>query len=39
MAPEVRVIGPDGEQMGVMSMQDAMRRAADFDVDVVETVA
>jgi translation initiation factor IF-3 len=39
MAPEVRVIGPDGEQMGVMSMQDALRRAADFDVDVVETVA
>jgi translation initiation factor IF-3 len=39
MAPEVRVIGPDGEQLGVMSMQDAMRRAADFDVDVVETVA
>jgi translation initiation factor IF-3 len=39
MAPEVRVIGPEGEQMGVMSMQDALRRAADFDVDVVETVA
>jgi translation initiation factor IF-3 len=39
MAPEVRVIGPEGEQLGVMSMQDAMRRAADFDVDVVETVA
>jgi translation initiation factor IF-3 len=39
MAPEVRVIGPDGEQMGVMSMQEAMRAAADFDVDVVETVA
>jgi translation initiation factor IF-3 len=39
MAPEVRVIGPDGEQLGVMSMPDALRRAADFDVDVVETVA
>ncbi len=39
MAPEVRVIGPEGEQLGVMSMPDAMRRAADFDVDVVETVA
>ena len=39
MAPEVRVIGPEGEQMGVMSMMEAMRAAADFDVDVVETVA
>ncbi len=39
MAPEVRVIGPEGEQMGVMSMQEALRAANDFDVDVVETVA
>ncbi|NJM43022.1 MAG: translation initiation factor IF-3 [Brachymonas sp.] len=39
MAPEVRVIGPDGEQMGVMSTQDALRRALDLDVDMVETVA
>jgi translation initiation factor IF-3 len=39
MAPEVRVIGPEGEQLGVMSMQDALRRANELDVDVVETVA
>jgi translation initiation factor IF-3 len=39
MAPEVRVIGTEGEQLGVMSMQDALRRANELDVDVVETVA
>jgi translation initiation factor IF-3 len=39
MAPEVRVIGIDGEQLGVMNTQDALRRALDLDVDMVETVA
>jgi translation initiation factor IF-3 len=39
MAPEVRVVGAEGEQLGVMSMQDALRKAADLDVDVVETVS
>jgi translation initiation factor IF-3 len=39
MAPEVRVIGAEGEQLGVMSMQDALRRANELDVDVVETVS
>jgi translation initiation factor IF-3 len=39
MAPEVRVIGIDGEQLGVMNTQDALRRAMDLDVDMVETVS
>ena len=32
---EVRVIGPDGEQMGVMSIQDAQRVADEAEVDLV----
>jgi translation initiation factor IF-3 len=39
MAPEVRVIGVDGEQLGVMNTLDALRRAMDLDVDMVETVS
>ena len=32
---EVRVIGPDGEQMGVMLIQDAQRVADEAEVDLV----
>ena len=32
---EVRVIGPDGEQLGVMSIQDAQRVADEAEVDLV----
>ena len=32
---EVRVIGPDGAQMGVMSIQDAQRVADEAEVDLV----
>jgi translation initiation factor IF-3 len=39
MAPEVRVTGPDNEPMGVMSMSEALRHAAELDLDVIETVA
>jgi translation initiation factor IF-3 len=39
MAPEVRVSGPDNEPLGVMSMNEAMRLAADYGVDVVEISA
>jgi translation initiation factor IF-3 len=39
MAPEVRVSGPDNEPMGVMSMSEALRHAAELDLDVIETVA
>jgi translation initiation factor IF-3 len=30
------VVGPDGEQLGVMDTPAAMRRAADLDLDLVE---
>ncbi|MBF0242257.1 MAG: translation initiation factor IF-3 [Desulfamplus sp.] len=35
-ATEVRVIGPDGEQIGVMSINDALRKAAEYTQDLVE---
>ena len=38
-APEVRVSGPNNEAMGVMSLSDALRMAADMDVDLVEIAA
>ncbi len=33
---EVRVIGENGDQLGVMSPQDALRRAEDVGLDLVE---
>jgi translation initiation factor IF-3 len=39
MAPEVRVLGPDGEALGVMTMMEAMRQASELDLDVIEIVA
>ncbi|WP_026507566.1 translation initiation factor IF-3 [Butyrivibrio sp. MC2013] len=33
---EVRVIGPDGEQLGVMSIQDARKAAEEAGVDLVK---
>ncbi len=33
---EVRVIGPDGEQMGVMSARDAQKVADEHDLDLVK---
>ncbi|WP_447975318.1 translation initiation factor IF-3 [Nitrospira sp. Kam-Ns4a] len=33
---EVRVIGPDGEQLGIMPTPDAFRRAQDLGYDLVE---
>ena len=35
-AREVRVIDDEGNQLGVMSLFDAMKRARDLGVDVVE---
>ncbi|MFB6291001.1 MAG: translation initiation factor IF-3 [Candidatus Bipolaricaulia bacterium] len=35
-AGEVRVIGEDGEQIGVMSLEDALKEAEDQDLDLVE---
>ena len=39
MAPEVRVLGPDAEALGVMTMMEAMRQASEMDLDVIEIVA
>ncbi|MFO7319751.1 MAG: translation initiation factor IF-3 [Clostridia bacterium] len=35
-AREVRVIGPDGEQLGVMPIREALRVAEEADLDLVE---
>ena len=34
--PEVRVIGPDGEQLGILKTPDALRQAKDLGYDLVE---
>jgi len=35
-APEVRLVGPDGSQVGVLALQDALRIARELDLDLVE---
>ena len=35
-APQVRLVGPDGSQIGIVSIEDALRRARDLDLDLVE---
>ena len=37
--PEVRLIGPGGENVGVVSMQEALRIARDAELDLVEVAA
>jgi translation initiation factor IF-3 len=37
--PEVRVIGDDGEQIGIMKTDEALRLAQDRDLDLVEVAA
>jgi translation initiation factor IF-3 len=32
----VRLVGPDGAQIGIVSTQDALRRAQELDLDLVE---
>ena len=34
--PEVRLIGPNGEQVGIIGIDDAMRFAQEADLDLVE---
>ncbi len=34
--PEVRVIGPEGEQLGILKTPDAVRQAKDLGYDLVE---
>jgi translation initiation factor IF-3 len=35
-APEVRLVGPDGSQVGVLALGDALRIARELDLDLVE---
>jgi len=39
MAPEVRLVGPENEPLGVVSLAEALRLAGEQDVDLVEVVA
>lgn len=34
--PEVRLVGPQGEQVGIVRIEDALRLAAESDLDLVE---
>ena len=34
--PEVRVIGPTGEQLGIMSSREAYNKAAEMELDLVK---
>lgn len=34
--PEIRLIGPDGSQMGIFQTRDAVKRAEEFGLDLVE---
>lgn len=34
--PEVRLVGPEGEQVGIVSVNEALRLAQDADLDLVE---
>ena len=34
--PEVRLVGPAGEQVGVVKIEDALRLALEADLDLVE---
>ncbi len=36
IAKEVRVIAPDGEQLGVLALKDALQRAQELELDLVE---
>ncbi|MDY0350968.1 MAG: translation initiation factor IF-3 [Desulfobulbaceae bacterium] len=38
-SPKVRVINIDGEQLGILSIDEAMRKAYDQDFDLVEVAA
>lgn len=38
-APEIRLIGPDSKQLGIVPVEDALRMASDMNVDLVEIAA
>ena len=35
--PEVRLVGPNGEQVGIVRVEDALRLAQEADLDLVDT--
>src|ERR671930_1062622 len=35
-SPQVRLVGSDGTQVGIVSVDDALRRAQELDLDLVE---
>ena len=35
-SPQVRLVGPDGDQIGVVATQEALRMAREIDLDLVE---
>ncbi len=35
-APELRIIGPEGENFGVMKLSDALNKAQELDFDLIE---
>ncbi|MDR1790358.1 MAG: translation initiation factor IF-3 [Propionibacteriaceae bacterium] len=37
--PEVRLVGPAGEQVGIVRIEDALKLAAEADLDLVEVAA
>ncbi len=37
--PEVRLVGPNGEQVGIVRIEDALRLAVESDLDLVEVAA
>ena len=39
MAPQVRLNGPENEPLGIVSIQEALRLAGEYDVDRVEIAA
>lgn len=38
-APEVRLVGPNGEQVGIVAVADALKLAEEADLDLVEVAA
>lgn len=38
-APQLRVIGPDGEQMGILSRNEALEKTREMGLDLVEVAA
>jgi translation initiation factor IF-3 len=39
MAPQVRLNGPENEPLGIVTIQEALRLAGEYDVDLVEIAA